>query len=125
MESMKIALDREVIMKALNALQSAPVKFRIDFDPYWLWYDGECVPAIKMMQEALADEARMGGNADAQRRDVGSTVGSMVGSIDRGIVTGQGNASQGTSSEHDASAKERNPRDQQPAKARVEMPTQF
>ena len=45
--------ERELLEKAVKVLQAAPVKFRIDFDPYWQWYDKECRPTIELIATHL------------------------------------------------------------------------
>lgn len=73
----------EVLKLALQTLENAPVKHRIDFDPYWWWYDKECVPTIAELREALSKiivpqegqdaKARLHVSVAPQRGDSGST----------------------------------------------------
>lgn len=46
--------DLEQALKiAKDALERAPHKHRIDFDPYWQWQDTIAQPAIKAIEHAL------------------------------------------------------------------------
>ena len=38
---------------ALQALQLAPHKHRLDFPPYWTWYDGERATTVHLLEEHL------------------------------------------------------------------------
>ena len=38
---------------AIDALESAPHKTRLDFQPYWDWYDGNRERAIQQAMDAL------------------------------------------------------------------------
>lgn len=73
-----------VCKQALAALEAAPHKHRIDFDPYWWWWDS-CQPTIKMLREALEGNdgaAGMVGSEVGKRTDVGSTERD----VDRSVV---------------------------------------
>jgi hypothetical protein len=63
----------DICKKALASLEAAPHKHRIDFDPYWWWWDS-CQPTIKMLHEVLGDgTARVVGSEVGKRSDVSST----------------------------------------------------
>lgn len=51
----------ELLKGALHVLEAAPVKFQIDFDPYWWWYDQKCIPMIRALTEVVngADAIRV------------------------------------------------------------------
>ena len=53
-------MSRAELIKALEqcvtALQSAPAKQRIDFEPYWVWCQTVQDPAMAQAQAALAEE---------------------------------------------------------------------
>ena len=83
--------QKEVYKKAMLVLQNAPVKFRIDFDPYWYWYEQECIPMIALLQKELEDGEPVGVH-DEQRKDSGSdsgTVGNSDRVVDSGTTPGQ------------------------------------
>ena len=44
---------RAALIDVLKALEEAPHKHRIDFDPYWIWITQVQEPAIKLAQETL------------------------------------------------------------------------
>lgn len=49
--------SRQELINAVQALQTAleeaPHKHRIDFDPYWVWYDGARAEALRNAETAL------------------------------------------------------------------------
>lgn len=82
----------KLLQIAVEALEAAPHKHRIDFDPYWWWWDS-CQPTIKMLREALEGSdgaARVVGSEVGKRGDVGSTERD----VDRSVVGGDGSGTE-------------------------------
>lgn len=62
---------KEVIELALQALKGAPHKHRIDFDPYWWWYEDSCVKTIAVLEKELESDDKI----PAKQVGVGPTTG--------------------------------------------------
>jgi hypothetical protein len=46
---------RDTLLKAQQALEEAPHKFRMDFQPYWDWYDGDRAATLAAIVAVLQE----------------------------------------------------------------------
>jgi hypothetical protein len=84
--------------EVLKVLEDAPVKFRIDFPPYWDWYEQSCVPMMHKLRKEIED-GKQASIQDEQREHSGGNDGRVVDGdhiVNPGATPGQSDQSVGS-----------------------------